>query len=134
MKNTPCEKRRHAVCRLFLRGVIFTLALVLLALLFLRKNGRLLVVYLGHSGGRTSPFPSLTPLPLGTLGELVCRLYRIDSKKAEYSRLPFTLHSWVGGGGGEGGTCRFGRGLPPSIQECNNYFEDPEKCTSVHFE
>ena len=41
---TPREKRRHA-CRLFSRGVIFTPARVSLALLSLRKNGGLLVVY-----------------------------------------------------------------------------------------
>ena len=34
-----------AACRLFSRGLIFTRAHVLLALLSLRKNGRLLVVY-----------------------------------------------------------------------------------------
>ena len=34
-----------AACRLFSRGLIFTCAHVLLALLSLRKNGRLLVVY-----------------------------------------------------------------------------------------
>ena len=47
---TPREKRRHAAgdfhaCRLFSRGVIFTRAPVSLALLSLRKNGGLLVVY-----------------------------------------------------------------------------------------
>ena len=36
--------RRHAACRSFSRGVIFTRARVLLALLSLRKNGGLLVV------------------------------------------------------------------------------------------
>ena len=53
MKITPREKRRHAAkfslpaaCRLFSRGVIFTRARVSLALLSLRKNGGLLVVYL----------------------------------------------------------------------------------------
>ena len=61
MKITPREKRRHsagreknegpsffslpAACRLFSRGVIFTRARVSLALLSLRKNGGLLVVY-----------------------------------------------------------------------------------------
>ena len=57
MKITPREKRRHAAgreknfslptaCRLFSRGVIFTRARVSLALLSLRKNGGLFVVYL----------------------------------------------------------------------------------------
>ena len=45
VKITPREKRRHAVCRLFSREVIFTRAHVSLALLSLRKNGGLLVVY-----------------------------------------------------------------------------------------
>ena len=49
MKITPREKRRFfslpAACRLFLRGVIFTCSRVSLALLSLRKNGGLLVVY-----------------------------------------------------------------------------------------
>ena len=56
VKITPREKRRHAAgreknvslpaaCRLFTRGVIFTRARVSLALLSLRKNGGLLVVY-----------------------------------------------------------------------------------------
>ena len=42
MKITPREK---AACRLFSRGVIFTRARLSLALLALRKNGGLLVVY-----------------------------------------------------------------------------------------
>ena len=41
VKITPREKRRHAF---FSRGAIFTRARVSLALLFLRKNGGLLVV------------------------------------------------------------------------------------------
>ena len=51
VKITPREKRRHAAgteknaCRLFSRGAIFTRARVSLALLSLRKNGGLLVVY-----------------------------------------------------------------------------------------
>ena len=62
VKITPREKRRHAearenfslffsffslpaACHLFSRGVIFTRAHVSLALLSLRKNGGLLVVY-----------------------------------------------------------------------------------------
>ena len=45
VKITPREKRRHAACRLFSREVIFTRAHVSLALLSLRKNGGLLVVY-----------------------------------------------------------------------------------------
>ena len=58
VKITPREKRRHAAgrekksffsllaaCRLFSRGVIFTRARVSLALLSLRTNGGLLVVY-----------------------------------------------------------------------------------------
>ena len=49
MKITPPEKRRHvplpAACRLFSREVIFTRARVSLALLSLRKNEGLLVVY-----------------------------------------------------------------------------------------
>ena len=57
MKITPREKRRHApgrenlifslpgACRLFSRGMIFTRAHVSLALLSLRKNMGLLVVY-----------------------------------------------------------------------------------------
>ena len=50
MKITPREKRRYAAGRekngrLFSRGVIFTRARVSLALLSLRKNGGLLVVY-----------------------------------------------------------------------------------------
>ena len=45
VKITPREKRRHAACRLFSRGVIFTRARVSLALLSPRKNGGLLVVY-----------------------------------------------------------------------------------------
>ena len=47
MKITPREKRRHAARRecLFSREVIFTRARVSLALLSLRKNGGLLVVY-----------------------------------------------------------------------------------------
>ena len=49
VKIKPREKRRHAAgrekCRLFSRGLIFTRARVLLALLSLRKNGGLLVVY-----------------------------------------------------------------------------------------
>ena len=51
MKITPREKRRHAACRLFSRGVIFTRARVSLALLSLRKNGGLLVVYKLTRGG-----------------------------------------------------------------------------------
>ena len=47
--RSKSEKRRHATCRLFSRGVIFTRARVLLALLSLRKNGGLLVVYLATS-------------------------------------------------------------------------------------
>ena len=39
MKITPREKRRHAACRLFSRGMIFMRARVSLALLSLRKNG-----------------------------------------------------------------------------------------------
>ena len=39
-----------AACRLFSRGVIFTRARVSLALLSLRKNGGLLVVYALHEG------------------------------------------------------------------------------------
>ena len=46
MKITPREKRRHAACRLFSLGVIFSRAGVSLALLSLRKNGGLLVVYI----------------------------------------------------------------------------------------
>ena len=51
---TPREKRRHslslhAACRLFSRGVIFTRAGVSLALLSLRKNGGLPVVYMQHT-------------------------------------------------------------------------------------
>ena len=38
--------RLPAACRLFSRGVIFTRARVSLALLSLRKNGGLLVVYI----------------------------------------------------------------------------------------
>ena len=56
MKITPREKRRHAAgredffplpvaCRLFSRGVIFMPTRVSLALLSLRKNGGLVVVY-----------------------------------------------------------------------------------------
>ena len=49
MKITPPEKGRHvplpAACRLFSRGVIFPRARVSLALLSLRKNKGLLVVY-----------------------------------------------------------------------------------------
>ena len=56
MKITPREKRRHAAgrenffplpvtCCLFSRGVIFTPTRVSLAVLSLRKNGGLLVVY-----------------------------------------------------------------------------------------
>ena len=50
VKITPREKRRYAAGRekngrLFSRGVIFTGARVSLALLSLRKNGGLLVVY-----------------------------------------------------------------------------------------
>ena len=54
LRVTPREKRRHtagreekcpAASRLFSRGVIFTRARISLALLFLRKNGGLLVVY-----------------------------------------------------------------------------------------
>ena len=59
MKITPREKKATrggeretsfslpAACRLFSRGVIFTRARVSVALLSLRKNGGLLVVYLG---------------------------------------------------------------------------------------
>ena len=39
VKITPREKRLHAACRLFLRGVIFTPARFSLALLSLRKMG-----------------------------------------------------------------------------------------------
>ena len=39
VKITPREKRLHAACRLFSRGVIFTPARFLLALLSLRKMG-----------------------------------------------------------------------------------------------
>ena len=53
MKITPHEKRRHAArreknaaCRLFSRRVSFTSAHASLALLSLRKNGGLFVVYL----------------------------------------------------------------------------------------
>ena len=46
VKITPREKRRHAACRLFSRGVIFTPTRVSLALLSLRKNGGLLVAYI----------------------------------------------------------------------------------------
>ena len=46
VKITPREKRRHAACRLFSIGVIFTRACVSLALLSLRKNGGLLVAYI----------------------------------------------------------------------------------------
>ena len=64
VKITPREKRRHslyhpmrekatlslhAACRLFSRGVIFTRAGDSLALLFLRKNGGLPVVYMQHT-------------------------------------------------------------------------------------
>ena len=45
VKITPREKRQHAACRLFSREVIFTRAHVSRALLSLRKNGGLLVVY-----------------------------------------------------------------------------------------
>ena len=45
VKIAPREKRRHVACRLFSREVIFTRAHVSLALLSLRKNGGLLVVY-----------------------------------------------------------------------------------------
>ena len=45
VKIIPREKMRHAACRLFSRGVIFTRARVSLALLSPRKNGGLLVVY-----------------------------------------------------------------------------------------
>ena len=57
MKITPREKRRHAAffslpsaCRLFSSKVIFMGAGVSLALLSLRKNGGLLVVYLKAKG------------------------------------------------------------------------------------
>ena len=53
VKITPREKSRFslpAACRLFSRGVIFTRARVSLALLSLRKNGGLLVVYLYRKG------------------------------------------------------------------------------------
>ena len=46
MKITPTREKRDAVGGLFLRGVIFTRARVSLALLSLRTNGGLLVVYL----------------------------------------------------------------------------------------
>ena len=62
MKINPCKKRRLAAgrekngfslppsaCRLFSRGVIFTRTHVSLALVSLRKNGGLLVVY--YRGG-----------------------------------------------------------------------------------
>ena len=42
--RTYTQSYHTAACRLFSRGVIFTLARVLLALLSLRKNGRLPVV------------------------------------------------------------------------------------------
>ena len=41
----PLDVTVYAACRLFSRGVIFTCARVSLALLSLRKNGGLLVVY-----------------------------------------------------------------------------------------
>ena len=44
-ENHPTREKRLAVCHLFSRGVIFTPAHVSLALLSLRKNGGLLVVY-----------------------------------------------------------------------------------------
>ena len=43
---------RKAACRLFSRGLIFTRARILLALLSLRKNGGLLVVYSNSSAKR----------------------------------------------------------------------------------
>ena len=46
VKITPREKSRHAACRLFSIGVIFTRARVSLALLSLRKNGGLLIAYI----------------------------------------------------------------------------------------
>ena len=94
VKITPREKRRQAPCHLFSRGVIFTRALVPLALLSLRQNGGLLVVYCHpallklpnvtqapqwgrkaeyeskkKNGREASFFPSPDPrLPLGSLG------------------------------------------------------------------
>ena len=78
VKITPREKRRHAVgkeknesffslpaaCRLFSHGVIFTCAHVSLALLSLRKNGGLVVVY-----------PELVP---AFLYSLYLTLYKTD--------------------------------------------------------
>ena len=51
-----------AACRLFSRGVIFTWARVSLALLSLRKNGGLLVVYLVPSGNSASQTSSANKL------------------------------------------------------------------------
>ena len=93
VKITPREKRRQAPCHLFSRGVIFTRALVQLALLSLRKSGELLVGYCHpallklpnvtqapqwgrkaeneskKNGREASFFPSPDPrLPLGSLG------------------------------------------------------------------
>ena len=67
MKINPREKRRHATffslpaaCRLFSRGVIFTRARVSLALLSLRKNGGLLVVYNREEAWTNTPAIVLT--------------------------------------------------------------------------
>ena len=54
-KITSREKRRHAACHLFSRGVIFTRARVSLTLLSLRKNGGLVVVCFDNLGQNDHP-------------------------------------------------------------------------------
>ena len=62
-----------AASRLFSRGVIFTRARVSLALLFLRKNGGLLVVY-SFSVSNLSPPDGNQKVCITLFGTFLCRL------------------------------------------------------------
>ena len=82
VKITPREKRRQAPCHLFSRGVIFTRALVQLALLSLRKNGGLLVVYC---------HPALLKLPNVTQAPQWGRKAENESKKKMAAKRVFSI-------------------------------------------
>ena len=88
MKITPREKRRHAACRLFWRGVIFTRARVSLSLLSLRKNGGLLVVSIADRRVRSND-PGINCgtqfVQVALFSVINCKLLAIQKTDSEYN-------------------------------------------------
>ena len=73
------DTRRGTACHLFSRGVILTRARVSLALLSLRKNGGLLVVYVGaHPGEHQHGFSIQISISLGKIFLQISRIRNIS--------------------------------------------------------